>query len=245
MSKRLLSGVRKCLKLGSSFPYLESNVLKVRNLEYLKRAMGWTKNPVLEGEHLHAFQYLEDLNDRRIRDAEVIGAACCNGRPNILLEIGTSYGRTTALMARNAPEGMVYTVNILPEDIAKGGKHISVAPSREEIGMEYRSLGYTNVRQIFANTLHWEPDFGPIDVVFIDGCHDARFVFNDTEKVLKKCRPQSLILWHDFAPELVKTYDWIWEVCKGVELLFATGLIRDRILHLQDSWVGIYRVPTD
>ena len=214
---------------GDPLRHLRSNVLVVRSLDHLKKAMGWTRSPLLEGDHLHAFDYLEDLNDRRIRDAEVVGAACCNGDPKILLEIGTGSGRTTALMARNAPDATVYTVNIPPE----------------EIGRHYREAGLTNVRQVLANTLRWEPDFGPIDVAFIDGCHDAEFVYSDTKKILAKCRPGSLVLWHDFAPDLVQTYHWIQEVCLGVERLFAEGLVRGRILHLQDSWVGLYRVPGD
>jgi len=222
---------------------VRSNTLPVRSLAHLKKAMGWTRDPLLEGEHLHAFDYLEDLNDRRIRDAEVIGAACCNGDPRILLEIGTGSGRTTALMARNAPGATVYTVNIPPEEIGEGGRNVTGAPSREEIGRCYREMGLGNVRQILANTMRWEPDFGPIDVAFVDGCHDAEFVYSDTRKVLARCRPGSLLLWHDFAPDLVEPYHWIREVCLGVERLFAEGFLRGKILHLQDSWVGLYKVP--
>lgn len=235
------------LKQGQKevFPNLNQNVLTVRNLAYLKKALGWSKDPVLVGEHLHAFQYLEDLNDRRLRDAEVLGAACCNGTPKILLEIGTSHGKTTALMAQNATQGIIYTVNIPPEEISEGGVHVTFAPSRDEIGKYYRDKGFSNVEQIFANTSRWEPDFGSIDVAFIDGCHDAEFVFNDTRKILKKCRPGSLILWHDFAPELANVYSWIGGVCQGVERLYSEGLISGKILHLQDSWVGLYKIPED
>ncbi len=227
------------------FPRLAANVLTVRTLGHLGKAMGWNASPVLEGEHLRAFEYLEDLNDRRIRDAEVVGAACCNGDPKILLEIGTAHGRTTTLMARNAPRGTVYTVNIPPAEIAEGGRNVTFAPSKEEIGRHYREHGCDNVRQIFANTRDWEPDFGPIDVAFIDGCHDAEFVFNDTRKVLAASKPGSLVLWHDFNPELAPVYPWIREVCLGLERLHAAGLLRGRILHLQDSWVGLYRVPPE
>ncbi len=224
-------------------PRLAASVLTVRTLEHLKKALGWDVSPVLEGEHLRLFEYLEDLNDRRIRDAEVIGAACCNGDPKILLEIGTAHGRTTALMARNAPQATVYTVNIPPEEIAEGGRNVTFAPSREEIGRYYRERGCGNVRQIFANTRDWEPGFGPIDVAFIDGCHDAEFVVNDTRKVLAAAGPGSIVLWHDFNPDLVRVYPWIHEVCLGVERLYEAGLLQGRILHLQDSWVGLYRVP--
>jgi len=244
MIKQLLANFGRSRHWQDRFPHLAANVLEVRSLGHLKKAMGWVNDPVLEGEHFHAFQYLEDLNDRRLRDAEVLGAVCCNGDPKILLEIGTSHGRTTALMARNAPGGVVHTVNIPPEDIAAGGKNVTFAPSRDEIGKYYREKGLTNVHQILANTARWEPDFGPIDVAFVDGCHDADFVYNDTRKVLKQCRPGSIVMWHDFNPELARVYSWIDEVCQGVERLYAEGLIRDRLLHLEDSWVGIHRVMT-
>jgi predicted O-methyltransferase YrrM len=209
----------------------------------MKKAMGWLKDPVLEGEHLYAFEYLEDLNDRRLRDAEVIGAACCNGDPKILLEIGTAHGRTTALMAQNARGGTIYTVNIPLEEIAEGGRNVTFAPPCEDIGKYYRQKGLTNIRQIFANTKNWEPDFGPVDIAFVDGCHDEEFVYNDTCKILKPCRPGSIVMWHDFNPELARTYPWINEVCNGVERLYAEGILQGRILHLEDSWVGLYRVP--
>lgn len=217
-------------------------VLTARDFRCLKQAMGWTRDPDLRGDHLRAFEYIEDLNDRRLRDAEVVGGACCNGEPRTLLEIGTGLGRTTALMARNAPGATVHTVNILPGEIAEGGSNVTFAPSREEIGRCYREEGLTNVRQIFANTRRWAPDIGPVDVAFIDGCHDADAVYEDTRKILGACRPGSIVLWHDFAPELAPVYHWIMEVCRGVDRLIADGRIRGRILHLQDSWVGIHRV---
>lgn len=245
MFSRLLNGFKRGKYESDMFPCLSANVLEVRNLDCLNKAMNWRVDPRLEGDHLHEFNFLTDLNDRRIRDAEVLGASCCNGDPKILLEIGTSHGRTTALMAQNASDGTVYTVNIPPEEIADGGNNVTFAPSRDEIGKFYRDKGLTNVRQIIANTKNWEPDFSPIDVAFIDGCHDSDYVYNDTRKILKKCRPGSIILWHDFAPGLVKSYSWLGDVCRGVERLYSEGLISGRILHLQDSWIGLYKVPEE
>ncbi len=232
-------------QIHNKFFYLNANVLTVRSFSHLMKAMAWNIAPTLNDQKLDVFQYMEDLNDRRLHDAEVLGAACCNGEPKVLLEIGTSLGRTTALMAKNAQGGIVHTVNIPPEEIAEGGKNVTFAPSREEIGSYYREQGLDNIHQIFANTKNWEPDFGPIDVAFVDGCHDADFVYNDTKKILKNCRPGSIVMWHDFNPELSKVYHWIHDVCEGVERLYADGVIRGRILHLQDSWVGLYRVPQD
>lgn len=241
--RRIARRVRGGAAPGESFPQLRANVLSVRDIACLQRAMGWTEDPIIWGGHYHAFEYLEDLNERRLRDAEVLAGACRNSAPKILLEIGTAQGHSTALMAKNAPAAIVHTVNIPPEEIAAGGTLTTGAPSREEIGSYCRAQGCRNVRQIFANTLRWEPDFKPIDVAFIDGCHDADFVFNDTRKALAACRSGSILLWHDFAPELAPVYGWIADVCTGVERLYAKGLLRGNILHLRDSWTGLYRVP--
>jgi predicted O-methyltransferase YrrM len=223
--------------------HLDSNVLEVRSFAHLKIALGWTRDPILEGEHLHAHLGLNDLNDRRLRDAEVIAGACANEAGKIALEIGTAHGLTTALMAVNAPHATVHTVNIPPEDIGTGGVYTTFAPAHDQIGLAWRERKLSNVVQILANTATWEPDFGPIDVALIDGCHDTEFVYGDTRKVLARCREGSLILWHDFHPGLRRVYPWIASVCRGVERLYQEGLLRGNILHLQDSWVGLYRVP--
>lgn len=236
---------RALLSMGLSrrYHFLEANVLEVRSLAMFQRAMGWTRELDLDFDHLREFQFLEDLNDRRLRDAEVIASACCNGAPKIILEIGTAGGHSTAVMARNAPQATVYTVNIPPEEVSAGGRFVTAAPARQEIGGFYREQGLANVRQILANTARWSPDFGPIDVAFIDGCHDADFVFSDTCKALEHCRPGSLVLWHDFSPRHVRVYHWIAAVCDGVERLYRKRRLHGPILHLADSWVGLYRVP--
>jgi len=221
---------------------LASRVLEVKRLEHLMTALHWNKSPILdEFPHLHEFQHLTDLNARRLRDAEVLAAACQNEGSQNVLEIGTSTGQTTALMSRNAPEATIHTVNIPPEQIADGGKLVTYAPSHQQIGHVYRQMGCTNVHQILANTAIWEPDM-EIDVAFIDGCHDADFVFNDTIKVLRHCHPGSIVMWHDFAPPLISACEWIEQVCCGVAKLYKYNQITAPILHLEDSWIGLYRV---
>ena len=229
-------------KQEASYDHVQRNTLTVKNLEHLFKAMKWTKKPLIEGDYLFDFDYLEDLNDRRIKDAEVVNSACANNNTKIALEIGTSSGRMTTLMAQNAPDATIYTINIPPEEIEQGGKFTTYAPDNNTIGKYYREKGLQNVQQILTNTAHWEPDFGPIDVAFIDGSHDAEFVYNDTRKILQKCKSGSIIMWHDFNPSLIPVYPWIADVCKGVERLFQEKLIRGKILHLEDSWVGLYKI---
>lgn len=226
----------------SPLAHVRGNTLEVRDYAALKKAFGWSNDPVLDAPHLYEFDYLPDLNDRRVRDMEALLGVCCNMPAKTIVEIGTASGETTALIAKHAPEATVHTVNIPPEEIAEGGKFVTSGFDREIIGRAYRARGCTNVRQIFANTAHWQPDLGPIDIAFIDGCHDTDFVFNDSRKVLEHMKPGSFILWHDFHPGLVEQYDWIRAVCLGVDRLYEAGLLKGRILHLRDSWVGICQV---
>lgn len=118
----------------------------------------------------------------------------------------------------------------------------TIALKKEEIGAYYRQRGLKNITQIIANTATWEPDIGTIDLVFIDGCHDAKFVYNDTRKVLKHARHNSFILWHDFNPALMDMHSWIYEVCLGIEKLYRKGLIKGHIFHVKDSWIGVYKI---
>lgn len=226
----------------SNFGYLRKQCLTVRDFECLKQAMGWEHYPIISEEECKKFLYMEDLNFRRLRDAEVILGACRNEKPETILEIGTSYGFTTLYMSRNAPDAQVYTVNLPPEGAANAGKNITHVLEKNEIGKYYRENGRDNVHQILANTADWTPDCGPVDIAFIDGCHDADFVYNDTLKILPLCGPGSIIIWHDFNLELMSKYHWINDVVKGVERLYAERHITGPILHLQDSWCGLYKV---
>ncbi len=222
---------------------LQHNVIEVENIDALRQLLGWEHRPSIESfPHILEVRFLTDANYRRIRDAEVLAAACCNEGHTTILEIGTSKGQSTALMALNAPEATIHTVNIPPDEISKVGKFITYRPELSEIGSYYRERSCANVRQILANTAKWEPDIDRIDVAFIDGCHDAEFVFQDTEKILRHCRQGGIILWHDFNPALINMYDWIADVCLGITRLYQKGFIQAPILHLKNSWIGLYRI---
>ena len=227
------------------FPYLSRNVLSLNSYEELLRLFKWSKPPVLDQNQVHLYEHPLDVNQRRLRDAESIMTVCANAGREILLEIGTASGTTTASMALNCPEAKVYTVNIPLEEAesGEGGKLITGAFGRDMIGSYFREKGVSNITQVYANTLTWEPDIGTIDVAFIDGCHDTEFVINDTLKILPHMRPGGFILWHDFNPDLAVKYEWIAEVCTAVERLMSQEHIAGTVYHVRDSWVGIWQVP--
>lgn len=240
----LRTALKKLLKRVSdysAFPHLEEKTFEVSEITSLREALGWDKTPVLD-EDLYKFRVIEDLNQRLRRDAEVIASVCRNLNPRRILEIGTAHGHTTALMARNAPDAEILTVNIPPGEIEAGGILTTYALPLEEIGSYYKEKGCSNVRQILANTANWTPDAGDIDIAFIDGCHDTEFVIADTLKVLSRCKPGSVLMWHDFSLPMRKNYYHIHTVCLGIEELYERKAISKPIYHLRDSWVGLYVV---
>ena len=241
----VLDRVRARLRSHDDFRELDAAVIDLRDVQQLCRLYGWSREPILDDPTIDEFDYLEDVNDRRRLDAACLATVVRNVDPAICLEIGTAEGHGTALIAVNAPQATVHTVNIPPEQLAagEGGTLTTAAFERDRIGVYYRERGLTNVVQVLANTATWQPDFGPIDVAYIDGSHDADFVYGDTRKVIARARPGSFVLWHDFNPSLIAKYHWIREVCRGVERLLREGIVRGRILHVRDSWTGIYRVP--
>ncbi|QXE92335.1 class I SAM-dependent methyltransferase [Geomonas subterranea] len=230
---------------GRKFRHLDSAVIELNHFRELMKVYGWRQEPLLDRPDMYDFDYVEDVNERRIRDAESLATVMRNVSPKVALEIGTANGMATLLMSVNAPETSIFTINIPPEELAAGGGGTltTVAMEREVIGSAFRERNRSNITQIYANSATWTPDIGTIDVAFIDGCHDTDYVFNDTRKILPHMRPGGFIIWHDFNPHLVKKYPWIDSVCLGVEKLYRKGLIGGRIFHIRDSWMGICRVP--
>jgi hypothetical protein len=241
--KKIISQVNKIIS-GERFPFLTRNVFELNTLHEAKKVFQWTYDPLITDPIIFDYTHFEDINERRIRDAESLGLVMRNTNPKVALEIGTAEGHSTALMAENAPHSKIYTVNISPEEIesGKGGVLTTGAFEQEKIGSYYRSKNFQNIFQIFANTATWDPDIGTIDVAFIDGCHDADFVYNDTKKIVKNMKSGSFILWHDFNIGFTKKFGWIDSVCQGVEWLYQDKIIEGPIFQIRDSWVGIHRV---
>lgn len=243
MISRLRSKIRKFIGTEEYF-HLQQKIIELNDISELMKIFGWDMEPILDNPLIHKFENFLDVNQRRIRDAEVLGTVVKNINPTVCLDIGTAEGQSAALMTINAPQAIVYTINISPDDIIndKGGRLTTVAMEYEKIGSYYRERNLENIRQIIANTGTWEPDIGNIDLVYVDGCHDTDFVYNDTRKALKFMKPRSFVLWHDFNLNLVKKFGWINSVCMGVEKLYQAGFLTNYIFHVRDSWVGIYQV---
>lgn len=240
----LANAAKKFLRnLRSSHYYIKSSVITCNSYEELLKLWHWCDMPDLSYLPKVEYQSVEDINGREAKDAEVLMAICKNVVTTAVLEIGTSTGLTTLGLAHNAPHATIYTVDI-PQDEAlsgKGGRLITHVIDPDVVGYHYKKSGVTNIRQIFANTASWVPDLPQLDLVFIDGCHDRKFVYNDTLKLIPFVKRGGVIVWHDANPSLTSTFPWIGEVCGAIGDLIKRKHISPYLFHVRDSWMTVWR----
>ncbi|MFI5329519.1 MAG: class I SAM-dependent methyltransferase [Desulfobaccales bacterium] len=121
-----------------------------------------------------------------------------------ILEIGTFNGETARLLAMNAPQATVYTID-LPlkknENIEKEMTAINIeCTNSRSTGIAYRGTAEeSRIIQLFGDSrsFDFKTECPVFDMVFIDGCHDFEFVHKDTLQALNITRPGGLIVWHD------------------------------------------------
>ena len=229
-------------KLFRSNPY-EKHFFLVESKEELASFYRFDKQEILIEDDLDQVRFIEDLNSRRRRDAEVLSFIAANTEPGKMLDIGTHVGRSAARMAVNSPDSTVYTVNIPPDDFTQGGSLTTERLEMEKIGSYYRERNLSNIKQIYANTKTWDvPDeISDLSLVYIDGCHDKEFVYSDTKNIIDRVKPGGFILWHDCSPIYRKHFHWIDEAMQGIEKLLKEKIIADHILNVKNSWIGIWR----
>lgn len=184
-----------------------------------------------------------ELHDRKRRDAEVLCAIAANADGNCL-DLGTSHGRSAFKLATNVgDEHTVFTVNMLPEQAAAAGVHITHVLRANEIGSYCREHGLQNVVQIYADTATWQPDerVSDLAMAFVDACHDSDAVRRDSHLAFERLRPGGFLLWHDYSPVQRQRHDWIRTSMLGVAQFLADIGHRGPVHHLRGSWIGLIR----
>jgi hypothetical protein len=128
-----------------------------------------------------------------------------DSKPELILEIGTFNGATTAALALNAPQAMVHTVD-LPLNFDPNQEQSGALPKddfhlikQRRVGEAYASIPeLKNIVQHFVDTAEW--DFLPVkgtSFFFIDGAHTYEYARNDTEKCLSIAAAHSRFILHD------------------------------------------------
>lgn len=223
------------------FKYLNANLFEARDIEALSISLGWQHVSSNMRNDVDFYESLVDFNSRRKQDALVIATAMLNMKPKIAVEIGTSLGEMTLMMHKNSPGSHIYTVNAPPEllDSGKGGKNTTISWDLGRIGEAFKSIDPNLITQVISDSKAWNPP-NDIDFAFIDGCHDTEYVISDTKLILSHASETCVIVWHDANPKKSRVFPWVWDVCKGIDILIAEGAISGPLYLLQDSATLLY-----
>ena len=129
-----------------------------------------------------------------------------------IFEFGTCSGKTTFMMALNAPvEAKITTITIDPKEIdnlSKNERDNSVSFRNIKNESIYNKFLFTGnevdkkIKVIFQNSLEFDHTNykKKIDLIFIDGGHTYSVVKNDSEKSFDMISNDGIILWHDYVP---------------------------------------------
>jgi predicted O-methyltransferase YrrM len=160
-----------------------------------------------------------------------LGAYCQAREPERIFEIGTFDGTTTLLMARNAPDAEIFTLDLPPDQAqsATDGDEAQHALAGL-IGAAFDGQqGSQRITQLFGDsrTFDFSPWYGTADLVVIDAGHEYEFVASDTAVAQKLLRGGGAIVWDD--------YDRVWPgVIRAVD---ETGLA---VVQIENTNFALY-----
>lgn len=168
-----------------------------------------------------------ELASTSAREAWILSALAKSAQT--IFEFGTYSGRTTYLLARNAPEGARVGSITLGVDDHRDYRADPADPDsarwrdialRESVFERFYYSGTEvepKIEQIFGDSKAFDesPWHGRCDMVFIDGGHAYSYVKSDTEKAFKMVRPGGLILWHDFSPACPGVWRYLSELAEA------------------------------
>lgn len=128
----------------------------------------------------------------------------------LIFEFGTATGKTTYLLARNAPaDARVVTLTL-----ARTAPHLYREESTDDPAAKRAALqeslseftyagteAAAKITQLFGDSKAFDesPYRERCDLVFVDASHARSYVESDSKKALAMVRPGGFVLWHDYA----------------------------------------------
>lgn len=154
-----------------------------------------------------------------------------------IFELGTATGRTTYVLARNAPDdAIVDTLTLAPENAADyrtahddpdAEKWRSVALSESVYDKFYYqdTDAESKVRQHFGDSMEFDdtPYAQAMDLIFVDGSHAYSYVVSDSRKALDMVKPDGWVFWHDYSPRCPGVFRALNELAARIELVHVKG----------------------
>ena len=134
-------------------------------------------------------------------EAYVLSLITAHTKPKRIFEIGTASGQGTLLMAQQAPDATIETL-----DLGAATSSLDVQPGEppvadlDAIGSAFRDTEHASrITQHFGDSARFDfsPFAGAIDLVFVDGSHTYKYVRADTDSALSMLAPGGVIVWDD------------------------------------------------
>lgn len=130
-------------------------------------------------------------------------------KADAIFEFGTCTGKTSWLLAANAPQATITTLTLHPDDLRsyKAGRGDNEKAGRGALVESRFSTFYyqgtdaeKRITQLFGDSkeLDERPLARKFDLVFVDGSHARSYVESDSKKALAMVKPGGLVLWHDY-----------------------------------------------
>ena len=142
-----------------------------------------------------------EVRDRALLHAEayVLSLTTAFIQPKRIFEIGTATGQSTLLMARQAPEAAIETLDLGSVEPALGVQQDEHPWAElESIGAAFVGTEHAaHITQHLGDsaTFDYEPFAGAVDLVFVDGAHTYEYVRSDSRNALRMLAPAGVIVW--------------------------------------------------
>ena len=146
-----------------------------------------------------------------------LGAVAGALAPRTIVEFGTYRGIGTFVLASNAPDARIHTID-LPEDVdpresLNASDRALVTTNRHRVGEAFVGTPVADrIVQVLADsrTMRLADIVPAADLVLVDGGHSTELIAADTENALSVVGDQGVILWDDywwFHPDVVSYLD--------------------------------------
>ena len=146
-----------------------------------------------------------------------LGAIARAVEPREIIEFGTYRGVGTLVLALNAPDARIHTIDLpedaSPRDSLNSSDRALVTTNRHRLGEVFRgSTVASRVVPIQADSksIRLADLVKQADLVLVDGGHSTELITADTENALAVIRDGGVVLWDDywwFHPDVVAYLD--------------------------------------
>lgn len=142
-----------------------------------------------------------------VEELAVLSAVTSLLQPRKVFEIGTYNGKTTSAFILNSEPGTEIISLDLPNDQAPASSDSNLPSDRgliatRQLGQCIREMGLEGrYNQVLCNSLEFDsaPHANSVELAFIDGAHELRYVKSDTEKVATMSTNEAMVFWHDYG----------------------------------------------